>query len=237
MKHEVEDNVKEPGKEAESVNNGETGHQVTEDKARGPQAGETGVSGEGHDEQKIEDAGQQEKPGPDEKVPQSEKKSRKKTSIFGGKSNKDEIEKLKAEKSEINDKYIRLAAEFDNYKKRTLKEKSDLLKYGSEAVLQNLLPVVDDFERARKSISETSDIKAVIEGIELIYGKFSEFLAQNGLKEIESINHGFNTDFHEAITRFPAPTEEMKGKIIDVIQKGYTLNDKVIRFSKVVVGD
>jgi molecular chaperone GrpE len=174
-----------------------------------------------------------------EQNPESDKKTKKKRSFLGQKNNDhaEEIEKLKQEKGEWNDKYLRIVAEFDNYKKRTLKEKTELLKYGGEAVLQGILPVVDDFERARKSISEASDLDAVKAGIELIYNKFAEFISQQGIKEIEAQNLDLNTDFHEAITRFPAPTEEMKGKIIDVVQKGYLLHDKVMRFAKVVVGE
>lgn len=149
----------------------------------------------------------------------------------------EEIEKLKLSINEINDKLLRNAAEFDNYKKRTLKEKSDLLKYGTESVLLNLLQIVDDFDRANKSINESTDIEAVKTGVNLIYSKFNEFINQQGLKEIVAVNQEFNTDLHEAVTRFPAPSEDLKGKIIDVVQKGYTLNDKVIRFAKVVVGE
>lgn len=166
-----------------------------------------------------------------------EKKSKKKRSFLGTKNNNEEIEKLKSENAVLNDKLLRLVAEFDNYKKRTLKEKTDLLKYGGENVLNAILPVIDDLERAQKSINSASEMTAVKEGLDLIFGKFTEFLNQQGIKEIEAVNLELNTDYHEAITRFPAPSEEMKGKIIDVVQKGYTLHDKVIRFSKVVVGE
>lgn len=168
-----------------------------------------------------------------------ENKKSKKKSIFRKEKpdNNEEIAKLKMTIAELNDKLLRNAAEFDNYKKRTLKEKSDLLKYGSEAVLSGVLSVIDDFDRAHKSITESNDIEAVKTGINLIYSKFSEFVMQQGVKEIVANNVEFNTDLHEAVTRFPAPSEDMKGKVIDVIQKGYTLNDKVIRFAKVVVGE
>lgn len=166
-----------------------------------------------------------------------EKKSKKKRSFLGTKNNNEEIEKLKSENAVLNDKLLRLVAEFDNYKKRTLKEKTDLLKYGGENVLNAILPVIDDLERAQKSINEASEITAVKEGLDLIFAKFNEFLNQQGIKEIEAVNLDLNTDYHEAITRFPAPSEEMKGKIIDVVQKGYMLHDKVMRFSKVVVGE
>jgi len=149
----------------------------------------------------------------------------------------EELKNLTDKYNELNDRYLRLAAEFDNYKKRTLKEKSDLLKYGGESVLTNLLSIIDDFERAQNSIKSSSDIEAIKQGIELINTKFQDFMKQQGIKEIEAKNADFNTDYHEAITRFAAPSEDMKGKVIDVIQKGYMLHDKVIRFAKVVVGE
>lgn len=138
---------------------------------------------------------------------------------------------------EINDKYLRLAAEYDNYRKRTLKERMELTKNAGEDILVNILPVMDDFERALGSIDEAKDIKAVKEGIQLIYNKFKEFLKQKGLKEIDAKEKEFDTDVHEAITKIPAPDEKLKGKVVDVIEKGYYLNDKVIRFSKVVIGE
>jgi len=174
---------------------------------------------------------------------ESEEKDQNKSSKKNRKENKElahlkkEFEKMSDKYNEINDKYIRLAAEFDNYRKRTLKEKSDLLKYGGENVLTNLLQIMDDFERANNSIKSSSDLESVKQGIELINSKFFEFLKQQGIKEIEAKNLDFDTDFHEAVTRFPAPSEDLKGKVIDVIQKGYLLHDKVIRFAKVVVGE
>ena len=128
-------------------------------------------------------------------------------------------------------------AEFDNYRKRTLKERSDLIKTAGENILSSMLPLVDDFERALKAMETTEDVVAVKEGVDLIYGKFIAFLLQNGVKAIPTENEVFDTDLHEAITTFPAPTEDLKGKIIDCASKGYTLNEKVIRFSKVVVGE
>ncbi len=148
-----------------------------------------------------------------------------------------QIAELKANLAGMNDKYLRLSAEFDNFRKRTLKEKMELTKSASESVLINILSVVDDFERAIQAISQTSDIDATKEGISLIYNKFKEFTKQNGVNEIEAVGTIFDTDLHEAITKIPAPSEELKGKIVDVIQKGYYLNDKVIRFAKVVVGE
>ncbi len=158
--------------------------------------------------------------------------------------NEQELNHLKKELSEwkekyeaLNDKHLRLAAEFDNYKKRTLKEKSDLLRYGGETVLTNLLQIIDDIERANMSIKTSTDIDSIKNGIELIFSKFNEFLKQQGVKEIETKDAVFNTDVHEAVTRIPATCEEQKGKVVDVIQKGYMLQDKVIRFAKVVVGE
>ncbi|MCW3806507.1 nucleotide exchange factor GrpE [Plebeiibacterium marinum] len=147
------------------------------------------------------------------------------------------IEELTGQVSDINDKYLRLTAEYDNYRKRTLKERMELTKSAGEGLLKGLLPVVDDFDRAISHLGEASDLDAVKEGIDLIYNKFQEFLKQNGVSEIEAVEKEFDTEFHEAITKIPAPTEEMKGKVIDCIEKGYMLNDKVMRFSKVVVGE
>jgi len=138
---------------------------------------------------------------------------------------------------EMKDKYIRLSAEFDNYRKRSLREKMDLTKYASEDVLQSILPLYDDFERAMKSWDESTDIDAVKQGLHLIYNKFYDFLKTKGISEIEAIGKELNTDIHEAITKIPVQDDTMKGKIVDVVQKGYMLNDKVIRFSKVVIGE
>lgn len=149
----------------------------------------------------------------------------------------DEIEQMKQQFAELNDKNLRLMAEFDNYRKRTLKERMDLIKTAGEKLLADMLPLVDDFERGLKAMETSDDVQAVKDGVDLIYSKFIAFLLQNGVKAIPTDNVVFDTEFHEAITTFPAPTEELKGKIIDCASKGYTLNDKVIRFSKVVVGE
>ena len=135
------------------------------------------------------------------------------------------------------DKYIRLAAEFDNYRKRTLREKIELTKSAGEDILKNLIPVVDDFERGIKQMESSQDSIAIKSGIELIYNKFTLFLKQHGVKEIDALNKDFDVDLHEAVTKIPAPDESMKGKVVDVVTKGYFLNDKVMRFSKVVVGE
>ena len=167
-----------------------------------------------------------------------EKKSDKKEKKKSGKKaeKKSKTEKLQEQYKELNDKYLRLSAEFDNYRKRCLKEKTDLIKSAGEDILVNILPVMDNFERAMKSMEENQDIDAVKEGINLIYGSFKDFLSQKGIKEIEAIGKELDTDKHEAISQIPAPKEEMKGKIIDTIEKGYELNGKIIRFAKVVVG-
>jgi molecular chaperone GrpE len=146
------------------------------------------------------------------------------------------VNELNLKVSDLNDKHLRLSAEFDNYRKRTLKEKMELTKTGGENVLKAVLPVVDDFERAMAHIDEAKDIQALKDGVLLIYNKFKDFLASQGVKEIETNEKEFDTDLHEAITKIPAPTEDMKGKVIDCVEKGFVLNDKVIRFSKVVVG-
>jgi len=147
------------------------------------------------------------------------------------------VQELGEKLAEINDKHLRLQAEFDNFRKRTMKEKAELIKSGGESVLVNILPVVDDFERALNSLKDVSDEDAGKKGTQLIYNKFSEFLKQNNIKVIEAVNQDFNVDLHEAITKIPAPDESLKGKVVDVLQKGYLLNEKVIRFAKVVIGE
>lgn len=170
----------------------------------------------------------------DNEVHPEEPAKKKKTT---GSSHKKEIEELGNKIIELNDKYLRLSAEFDNYRKRTLKEKMDLTKFGGEAVLVKILPVVDNLERAMASIRETADIDAIKQGIELIYSNFTEFLNQNGIKPIESLNMEFNSDIHEAITKIPVTDPGQKGKVVDVIQTGYYMHDRIMRFAKVVVGE
>jgi len=147
------------------------------------------------------------------------------------------INELKQEIADLKDKNLRLMAEFDNFRKRTLKEKSELILNGGEDVLKKLLPLVDDFERALKAMETSTDAQALKEGLDLIYAKLISYLNENGVQAIPTENEVFNTDLHEAITTFPAPSEELKGKIMDCVSKGYTLREKVIRFSKVVVGE
>lgn len=148
-----------------------------------------------------------------------------------------ELEEAREQLADEKDKYLRLSAEFDNYRKRTMKEKAELILNGGEKSISSILPVLDDLERAIKTMETAQDVVAVKEGVELIYNKFLSVLAQNGVKMIETKDKPLDTDYHEAIAVIPAPTEEQKGKILDCVQTGYTLNDKVIRHAKVVVGE
>ncbi len=168
---------------------------------------------------------------------EKDKKEVKKTKTSKKNKTEEELKKLQTELHELKDKHIRLQAEFDNFRKRTLKEKMELLKSAGESILVNILPVIDDFDRALQTIGNTEQNDPVVDGVKLIYNKFQEFLKQNGIKEIEAKEKDFDTDLHEAVTKIPAPSEELKGKNVDVIQKGYMLNEKVIRFAKVVVGE
>jgi len=145
-------------------------------------------------------------------------------------------EKLQQENTLLNDKYLRLFAEFDNYKRRTQKERMELLQTAGKDVVVSLLPVLDDFDRALKATENATEVSAIREGIMLVQTKLKGILTQKGLKEVASIHTTFDTDIHEAITKIPAPTDDLKGKVVDELEKGYTLNDKVIRFAKVVVG-
>ncbi|MDP3913861.1 MAG: nucleotide exchange factor GrpE [Bacteroidota bacterium] len=169
--------------------------------------------------------------------PAQEKKETKKEKAHKHSKVEEQLEKTELELLELKDRHIRLQAEFDNYRKRTLKERMELLKTASESLLISILPVIDDFDRAMQTVNLEEKNSHIKEGVQLIYNKFQEFLKQNGVKEIEAKEQDFDTDLHEAITKIPAPTEELKGKIVDVVQKGYFLNDKVIRFSKVVIGE
>ncbi len=166
-----------------------------------------------------------------------DKKETKKDKAHKKTKSEEQLEKTEDELLELKDKHIRLQAEFDNYRKRTLKERMELLKTASESLLVSILPVIDDFDRAMQTIDQGEEESHIKDGLKLIYAKFQEFLKQNGVKEIVAKEQDFDTDLHEAITKIPAPTEDLKGKIVDVVQKGYYLNDKVIRFSKVVIGE
>jgi molecular chaperone GrpE len=149
----------------------------------------------------------------------------------------EQLEEAAAEIVELKDKHIRLQADFDNYRKRTLKERMELLKTANESLLISLLPVIDDFDRALQTMHSVEEESHVKDGVNLIYNKFQEFLRQNGVKEIDAQGQDFDTDLHEAIVKIPAPTVNLKGKVVEVVQKGYYLNDKVIRFPKVVIGE
>ena len=146
-----------------------------------------------------------------------------------------QLVELQAQVEKEKKEYLFLAAEFDNYRKRTLKEKAEIIKNGGENVLKGLLPIVDDFERGLKAAESDSDAKSVLEGMTLIYNKLIKYLESMGVKEMNSTGEVFNSDLHEAIAQVPSPTEDMKGKVLDTVQKGYMINDKVLRHAKVAV--
>ena len=174
----------------------------------------------------------------DEKV--SEEKDQKKGKKEKGKESRKTKPEEKSDKeklAELQDRYLRLQAEYDNYRKRTLREKMELTRSAGEDLLKGLLPVMDDFERALQAIDEAENAESFKDGVHLIYNKFREFFKQQGVKEMESQDKEFDTDKHEAISKVPAPSEDMKGKVVDVVQTGYYLNDKVLRYAKVVVGE
>lgn len=148
----------------------------------------------------------------------------------------DKIAALQAELEKSQKEYLFLMAEFDNYRKRTVKEKAELIKNGGEKAMLGLLPVIDDFERAIDAIDKSSDVEGLKEGVDLIYNKFMKYLESQQVKPMESTGTDFDADVYEAVTTFPAPDESMKGKVIDTVQKGYTINEKVLRHAKVVVG-
>ncbi len=150
---------------------------------------------------------------------------------------KEEIETLQKKYDELNDTHLRLMAEFDNYRKRTLREKAEMIKSAGESLIINLLPLIDDLERGLKTAESATDVEAMKQGLDLIYAKFVAFLKQNEVSPIETLDSDFDTAYHEAITTIPAPTQAQKGKVIDSVQKGYMMRDKVIRYAKVVVGE
>ena len=170
-------------------------------------------------------------PKTEEKESAKEKKGKKDKKSSGSKEGE-----YKEKLDELNDKFLRLYSEFDNYRRRTSKEKLELSKTASEEVILDLLPVLDDFERALKAAEEVKDCSAVKEGMQLIYSKLNGILTKKGLAPIEAHGKEFDTDFHEAITYIPSPSDKLKGKVVDEIEKGYMLHDKVIRFTKVVIG-
>ncbi|MEE9373156.1 MAG: nucleotide exchange factor GrpE [Saprospiraceae bacterium] len=167
-------------------------------------------------------------------APPKEKKKRK----FGSKTSKnaERIAELESELEESKDKHLRLYAEFENYKRRTVKERIDLMKNAAQDIMSSLLPVLDDFDRAKKSADNNESGEQFSEGVTLVYNKIHSTLQNKGLKVMKSNGELFNPEIHEAITEIPAPSDDMKGKIIDTIEKGYQLNDKIIRYAKVVVG-
>ena len=146
------------------------------------------------------------------------------------------IASLEAQLEKEKKEYVFLMAEFDNFRKRTLKDKAEIIKNGAESAMRNILPRSDDFDRALQATATSEDVAAVREGVELIYNKFIKYLESNGVKEMTTTGETFDADIHEAVTTFPAPSEDLKGKIIDTVQKGYSINDKVLRHAKVVVG-
>lgn len=147
-----------------------------------------------------------------------------------------EVDQLKNDLAVVNDKFVRLVAEFENYKRRTTRERIDLLETAGKDVIKSLLPILDDFDRSLKVMETAQEINSVKDGVVLVHQKLKNTLTQRGLKEVQSVGEPFDTDFHEAITDIPAPTDALKGRVIDEVEKGYTLNDKVIRFAKVIVG-
>ena len=151
-------------------------------------------------------------------------------------ANEPEMETLRSELDEMKDKFIRKVAEFENFKKRSLKERMELIQTAGKEVIVDLLDVLDDAARAEKQMNNSEDMNQVKEGVSLVFNKLKNLLAAKGLKPMETINQEFNADLHEAITEIPAPTEALKGKVIDEVEKGYYLNDKIIRYAKVVVG-
>ena len=175
------------------------------------------------EEQPVEGEAQQEAEEPEKELTPEEKLQA-------------EVEKLQAEQEEMKDKYLRLSAEFDNYRKRTMKEKAELILNGGEKAFKAILPVIDDMERALATMQKATDVDAVKEGVDLIYNKFIQILGQNGVHAIDTKEKELDTDFHDAIAIIDASSEELKGKILDCVETGYTLNDKVIRHAKVVVG-
>ncbi len=182
---------------------------------------------------------QTQKPQADETAQQSDAQAQQPTEAApAAETEQQETPKIdyEAKYNALNDTHLRLMAEFDNYRKRMMRERADLIKNASERVVVDLLPIVDDFERSLKSMETASDVAAVSEGVNLIYQKILTLLKQQGVSVVETENQPFNEEIHEAVTTIPAPSEELKGKIVDCVQKGYQMNEKVIRFPKVVVG-
>ncbi len=187
------------------------------------------------DQQELEEAELQQEET-QEQEPKEENEAAEQEETPAEPTPEERIEQLEAELAKANNRYLFLVADFDNYRKRTLQEKQDLIKNGGQKVLEGILPVVDDIERAIEAIAQGGDLDSLKEGVDLIHNKLMSYLKANNVEPIESTGELFDTDFHEAVTTFPAPSEDQKGKVIDTVQKGYTLNDKVLRHAKVVVG-
>lgn len=210
--------VKKKAPEQEPEMHGETPDNKTDNdnlKETGQPASEAPPAGETGNDQPIEE-GKEEQPS--DKV------------VKDGKI-------LEEKLAEMQDRYLRLSAEFDNFRKRTLREKMELSKYAAEDILLKIIPVMDDFDRALANMENTTDCTAIKQGLDLIHGKFTDFLKQSGIREIESLNSQFNVDLHDAVAKTPVEDEKMKGRIVDVVKKGYYLQDKIIRHAKVVVGE
>ena len=171
-----------------------------------------------------------------EEVKAAEENSENQTAKAEVEVEKDPLEELQEQYDQLNNKYLRLYSDFENFRKRTIKERIELIKNGGEDVFKMLLPIVDDFERARTNMETAKDVPSVKEGIDLIYDKLVKELNNKGLKPMETKGEVFDSEIHEAITQIPAPSKNMKGKVVDEVEKGYFLNEKVIRFAKVVVG-
>lgn len=186
-------------------------------------------------EEKQEEQGQEQQADQDQAQDQQQESENEE----GGKTIEElqeEIDELKQKNEELKDKHMRLFADFDNYKKRVAKEKTDIQKNASEDLVKELLPVIDDFERALETADNADDVDSVKEGTRLIYQKMMKTLSNKGLEPMESKGHEFDPEYQEAVTEIPAPSDDQKGKVIDEIEKGYYLNDKILRFAKVVVG-
>lgn len=195
-----------------------------------------------HDEAKADMQKEAQEPQPEkQEQPQPEAKEQAKTETEPEVEKKEEqpqeseVDKLKKQLADLNDKYMRTCAEYDNYRKRTAREKADLIKSAGSDIIAGLLPVIDDFERAMTHMKDKADVEAVKDGVALIYKKFNDYLGKRGVSVIETQGMPLDTSVHEAITMLPAPTPDMKGKIMDCVEKGYKLGDKVLRFAKVVV--
>ncbi len=171
----------------------------------------------------------------------SQEETQEETQVVDSETSEEEIpvEEVKLEVDELQvakDKYLRLYSEFENFRKRTAKEKIDLIQTANEKLMLDILPVLDDVDRAQKSFDEAEDVKALKEGVGLVFEKLAKILEQKGLKKMDAQGEVFDVDLHEAITQIPAPSEDMKGKVVDVVEKGYKLGERVIRFAKVVIG-